>query len=546
MKNSIFYFLLVSAILSISCSQIETEYSIDPKKTRMKEELCYVDGFLVKDTPIPDTDIIAVAITNGFGRNLRFEFNDYSDKYGFKVVGGIFTSENIGEVQYAKFAMEGTPSITGNVPITYQVYEGDSDESLFGTLSSNIYVWEAGTTRPPKELIPTAEKPFIFIKGEILWNNMYPEQNGTQRFMYNREGFLGVNNFTVNGINYGMPNTVIQYNSIWSKQKVISPEVKLETVNGKQQWVMSCLYPTSKNLSEHPEWFTLKDGTLSTEWGTGDRFMHGSTAKAVTSSIYDENAVDITNGTYSCRPFSTFSWSMINWNANNPLGSYISKPGTYKIYVKYINKDASYNVADYLPKHPETGEAGWVPYEFTISPAQNFVFDPSLDATDWEPTADEPIKAIRAELVEKVGEMTPFSPKAGEVFINKIIRVWFVTYKDVATSWPTTYNFKPVSFTVAGHGVAYGGDTNKIKALAGEGSKISAGIGVKPTNTVVKYFADELLNEKYALSYDELTTNNNTKLVNPGEYRFEFEIEPAGANPIPYKISAPLRITVKP
>jgi hypothetical protein len=554
MKRKISIFPLLLAMIGLAgCSQPGMEYSIDHKKVSIKADYIYVDGFLQKDVPVyrgnaedpnDPNDRIAIAIDNGFGREFRFVFIDKSSEYGFRVLEQNYTMKNVGDTQYAYFDMEGTPTVEGSVPVSFDMLD-ESGNSVFGTITKPIRVWSSADARPERDMIPTASVPFVFVKAELNFVNQYHEQ--TPVYLYDNKALPTTNFKPGDGITYNT-SVNIRYNSIISNPGAIRPEVTASPVGttGSQN-LLTGLYPTADMLAEHPQWFTCSDGTTSVEWDPAlDGFMHGANSKPVAVSMYNPNAPLVRSGNNASVPFSSLTWNVNNKTATTPGGSYFSKVGKYKFYIKYYNNDPASDFIQYFPAHPGTGERGWVSYEVDVkpNPTPGFALDPLLDAADWQPTQEQPVKAIRADLVNKSTGL-PVTMKANTALgagNNVFVRIWFVTLRPQGADSPVGYNFKANQSA----GWNSGFNTADVVALAGTGSNFGAGTASKVTNENVHYFLDDALNGQYFISYVLFNSNNNCKIANEGVYKLTFSAlaGTGAANPrVPYDMSCPMRVT---
>lgn len=547
--------ILSIAGLFTSCEERPgMEYIVEAKHLSVQESTIYVDGFLAKGTPAfagdenEPADCIGIPFVNGFGRKLSVKFVDRSAETGLTITDGEVELSNQGDKQYAFFPISGTPLQEGSVPISFEVYE--DGKRVGATITKTIPVWPAGTTRPAREFIPTYEKPFVLIGGEINWvNQTAPTStaNKPKEFWYAQMP-TPATQIKISGINYGCVVN-LRYNSIIIADKAIRPDFIGENNAG----TLTVFAPTPENLEQYPEAFTLKDGSLSHAWGERDIFFHGTNSKPVSVGMWDENTPDLIGSGNRTRPASSLSWTV---SSVKPYGTYISEAGTYKIYVKYTNTDEGVDVIQYFPKHPITGEAGWVPFEFTVTenPVKPFVVDPGIVAdnperptfnADWEPTAEDPVKAIRAELLfnhkpkiltagEKLG------PSAG------VIRIWFATYKPEGSTEPVGYSYKARDDK---NDWFRGFNQPDVCKYAGAGSKFGAGTASKKTNEVVHVFKDPELNDKYFISYADFFADANVLLKNDGTFTFIFE-SPANSGNTNPKIEkgfmCPITVTVVP
>ena len=528
--NNIAKFATIISIIGMfhSCERPEMELIIQEKNLSIQESTIYVDGFLAKGESAFEgnenepADRLGIPFVNGFGRKLSVKFIDRSTETGLTIEDGDVQLSNQGDKQYAYFKINGTPRQSGSVPVSFDVYE---DGTKVGqTVTKTIPIWEEGTPRPARELIPTSEKPFILIEGEVNWvNQSVPTATAKndQEFWYARMP-NPTTQISVSGSKYSCVVN-LRYNSIIIANNAIRPDFTGENNKG----TLTVFVPTTENLEQYPEAFTLKDGTLSHVWGERDIFFHGTNSKPVSVGMWDSKTPDLVVSGSRARPLSSISWSV---SSVKPYGSYIDKPGTYKIYIKYVNTDAGNDIIQYFPKHPVTGEAGWVPFEFTITenPIPGFVIDPGITTNtpdrptynaDWEPTESNPVKAIRGELVfnNKTKVLTT-GVKIGAA--AGFIRLWFATYKAEGATQPNGYNFKAHP---DGSGWLKGFYTPDIEAIAGTGSRVGAGTANQLTNKAVHYFEDDALNEKYFISYVDFNTDVNTVLQKSGTFTFTFD-----------------------
>lgn len=357
----------ITALLSIlfisslfcSCEHPGMEYIIQEKGLNVQESTIYVDGFLAKGTPAfagdenEPGDRLGIPFVNGFGRKLLVKFVDRSSETGLKIEDGEVQLSFQGDKQYAYFPISGTPTQDGSVPISFDIFE--DGEKIGTTVTKTIPIWAEGTQRPARELIPTSEKPFVLLGGEINWVNQsapVPGAQNEQIFWYARMSSPSTEIKTA-GLTYNCVAN-LRYNSIMIANNAIRPSFTEE--NGVK--ALTLFIPTQENIEQYPEAFTLKDGALSHVWGENDIFFHGTNSKPISVGMWDENTSDILYGGNRTRPMSSASWTI---SASTPK-SYIEKPGNYKIYIKYTNTDAGNDIVQYFPKHPVTGETGWVPF----------------------------------------------------------------------------------------------------------------------------------------------------------------------------------------
>lgn len=541
--KTIQYIFLIGMImvgLFASCDQPGLELNIQPKKIYVEESTIYVDGFLAKGTPAHQgsendpADKIGIPFVNGFGRTMTVEFLDQSAEYGFSILGGEVTLAFQGDKQYVYFSISGTPSKSGLIPIAFNVYE--NGKQIGQTSIKPIRVWNEGTTRPPRDLIPTDERPLIFIGAELNWVNQTPPTataTAKQVFWTAMKSHPSTS-ITVAGTTYGCVVN-LRYNSIIIANNAIRPE----NVGGNTGSI-TVFAPTAENLEQYPEAFRLKDGSLSHTWSPQNVFFHGTNSKPITVGMWDTNTPDLVVSGNRARPLSSLSW---NINSTRPYGCLFAEGGTYKLYVKYINTDNGNDIVQYFPKHPVTGESGWVPYEFTIAdnPVPGFVVDAQPFNPDWMPTAEQPVKAIRGELVL---DNQPKTMTANQAVGNSYayIRLWFATYKGTDVT-PKTYSFK----AKADAGWTSGFENVAVEAIGGAGSLFGAGTAAKNTNESIHFFLDNTLNDQYFVSYADFWLNPSSKIVNSGTYSFNFNGVPGtGTSVIPYNITCPVTVTVVP
>lgn len=516
--------------LLFSCEQPGMELDIQMKALKIEEATIYVDGFLAKgaEAMAPSEedpgDRLGIPFVNGFGRTLSIRFLDRSEETGLHFEDGEVQLKMQGDKQYAFFQISGTPLHSGSIPVSFDIYE--DGEKLGTTTTKTIPVWAEGTTRPAREFIPTSEKPFVLLEGEVNWINQ-TEPTATaknpQEFWYARMA-TPATTIKIQGTNVGCVVN-LRYNSIIIANNAIRPHFTGESNKG----TLTVFAPTPENLEQHPEAFTLKDGTLSSTWGEKDIFFHGTNSKPVSVGMWDETTPDVVVSGSRSRPQSSLSWTV---SSAKPYGTYVHEPGIYKVYVKYVNTDDGVDIVQYFPKHPVTGEAGWVPFEFTVTenPIAPFVIDPGITTdtpdvptynADWEPTEEEPCKAVRAEVIFQ--NKTKIFKKGVKAGANAgVIRIWFATWKGSASS-PVGYNFK-----------ARGNDNNgwfrgfylpDIWPVAGNGSKFGGGTANKVSNKTVHFFDDSELNDKFFISFDEFNLDTNTQFNKAGTFTFIFSSE---------------------
>lgn len=550
MNNILKSILTISLIGTFySCERPEMEYTIQNKQISVKEATIYIDGFLAKGSPAFEgnenepADRIGIPFINGFGKKVRVEFTDQSEETGLSIEGGNIELAYQGDQQYAYFKVTGTPKVSGLIPVSFNVYEGETQ--IGQTVVKPLRIWEEGTARPSRDMIPTGDKPFVFIEAELNWVNQSaptPQASNPQIFWYAGMGHPSTQ-INVSGTKYSCVVN-LRYNSILIANNAIRPE----NIGGNTGSI-TVFAPTAENMEQHPEAFLLKDGSQSTVWGENNRFFHGTNSKPVAIGMWDPNAPDWVASGNRARPLSSISW---NINSTAPYGCNFEKEGTYKIYVKYINNDEGNNIIQYFPKHPITGEPGWVSYEFTITknPLTGFVIDPGVTNdngaptynADWQPTEEHPVKAVRGELIydNRTRELIK-GQKLGPS--NGLIRIWFVTYKPEGATEPIAYNFRANQQT----GYLCGFKNADVESIAGTNSRIGAGSANQKTNKAIHYFEDPELNEKYFVSYVDFNADQNTVLMNTGTYTFTFESLPNSgtADPrIPEGFTCPVTIKV--
>ena len=536
----------ITALLSIlfisslfcSCEHPGMEYIIQEKGLNVQESTIYVDGFLAKGTPAfagdenEPGDRLGIPFVNGFGRKLLVKFVDRSSETGLKIEDGEVQLSFQGDKQYAYFPISGTPTQDGSVPISFDIFE--DGEKIGTTVTKTIPIWAEGTQRPARELIPTSEKPFVLLGGEINWVNQsapVPGAQNEQIFWYARMSSPSTEIKTA-GLTYNCVAN-LRYNSIMIANNAIRPSFTEE--NGVK--ALTLFIPTQENIEQYPEAFTLKDGALSHVWGENDIFFHGTNSKPISVGMWDENTSDILYGGNRTRPMSSASWTI---SASTPK-SYIEKPGNYKIYIKYANTDAGNDIVQYFPKHPVTGETGWVPFEFTITenPVSGFVVNPNLTTDtniptfneDWEPTESNPVKAVRGELVYKSNQQTKILTKGEALGGNIALRIWFATYKSEGATAPIGYNFK--AHDDGKNNWFRGFYTPDVVKVAGNKSKIGAGTANKKSNETVHFFDDPKLNEKYFISYVDFNADASTLLNKAGTFTFIFDSLPNSGTATP-------------
>ena len=526
MKNNILYLLITATLSLISCTQLREEYEIDIKQPIVMEATSFVEGFIQNNHEIfqgdgeNPADRLVIPVKNGFGRTFEFRFLDESATTGIKVENATHTLKNQGEQQMLYFNLIGTPklpvpegttdeaSLEGIIPVSYEIFE--NGVSLFSTLKANISVAAENADRPAAELIPTVDKPFVFVKADITWVNQ------DDLSWYDMATPPAVS-FKVAGVNY---TTLLnlRYNSVISSEKALIPDfttVEVENSAGvmTKQDLPNVLYPTKENLDAHPEWFELTQGGQSAEWTAGSQFKHGVGAKPINLGYYNPNAALVTQGANKSVPISSLSWNINSKNASHPLGTFVEKAGTYKIWIKFNNNDPALDVIQYLPKHPGTGEAGWVPLEFTVekNPNPPFKFNPETDNPDWEPTAEEPVKAVRGEILKvNLKEQFVFTPGVlvPQAGVSGYVRIFFISDKE----YKGGANF----ITKQRDGYSRGFKDADIVALFGAGSWLGTSTNNRAYNENVHTFADPELSKKYTITYVDLNLNK-TSILQQGE-----------------------------
>lgn len=533
MNKTVKYLATLPLLWSIvACDQPGMEYDVAAKQLVVQESTIYIDGFLVKDEPVfagndsLPADRIGISFVNGFGRNLTVKFVDRSAETGLTFTDGEAKLLNQGDNQYAFFTITGTPKQEGNVPVSFEIFE--NGEKIGSTITKTIPVWSAGTARPSRDLIPTAERPFILVEGEVNWINQ-SEPTATAKNdqeMWFARMVSPQTQFKVGGLTY-FCCVNLRYNSILIADKSIRPAM-VDTEGGVR---LNLYLPTQENLDTNPEAFTLKDGNKSQVWSEGDLFYHGTNSKPVSVSMWDPNTPDIVVSGSRSRPMSSLSWTI---STASPL-SRISKPGTYKLYVQYTNTDDGVDIIQYFPKHPVTGEPGWVPYEFTVSenPLPGFKPDPGITSTDtpgvptfnadWMPTEADPIKAVRGELV--ANHMTKALKKGVKLGANGgYVRIWFVSYKAPGATVPPGWNFKAHDDTKTNW--YRGFYTPDVVAVAGANSKVGAGTANQISSKATHFFDDEELESKYFVTYVDFNADANMILNKAGTFTFMFDSAP--------------------
>lgn len=529
--NKIAKLAWVLSVTSIfySCERPGLEMIIQEKNLSVQESTIYVDGFLAKGAPAfagdeqEPADRLGIPFVNGFGKHLSVEFIDRSAETGLTIENGEALLSYQGDKQYAYFKIHGTPKQSGLVPVSFNIYEDGS--KVGSTVTKSIPIWEEGTPRPARELIPTSERPFILIEGEVNWVNQSEptaSAKNAQEFWYARMP-NPTTQINVSGTKYSS-SVNLRYNSILIANNAIRPDFVGENNKG----TLTVFVPTAKNLEQHPEAFTLKNGSLSQTWGERDVFFHGTNAKPISVGMWDTNTPDLVVSGSRARPLSSISWSV---SSVKPYGSYIDKPGTYKIYIKYVNNDSGNDMIQYFPKHPITGEKGWVAFELTITenPLPGFVIDPGITTdtparptynADWEPTESDPVKAIRGELVFKnKTKILTTGVKIGAAAGS--IRLWFATYKPEGATNLVGYNF--LAHPDKKGEWQRGFYIPDLEAIAGKGSLVGAGTANQLTNKAVHYFNDPELDAKYFISYVDYNADVNTILQKSGTFTFTFD-----------------------
>lgn len=515
--NRLFSILSLLTLLCVSsCDQIREDYKIERKQTKMEQSGIYIDGFLQKSIPVyqgnanEPADRLVIPVSFGFGRTLEFRFLNDSLLTGIRVKDSTYTLLNQGDKQQLYFRLTGTPINEGLIPISFNIFE--NGVQVFTTMKQAINIWSQNASRPPRNQIATAEKPVVFLKAEFNWINqkttdwlnMAPSPSTT---------------FKLNGISYG-PVLNIRYNSISFLDKSVIPEITtvtfknhLDTTQVITQKIPTLLLPTTENLAAHPEWFTCEDGTVSTSWTIGkDYLMIGSNSKPVSMTYYDPNTQLITSGTSQSAPLSSLSWGLNAYSTTNPYGSYITKSGKYKVWIKFKNNDPATDVMQYFPKNPGTGESGWVPVEFEVKENPLLPFEiKSTDNSDWRPTADKQVKAVRGELLVNGKSYSLTSNVAIGVTPVIILRVYFISMKGSTVGT----NFKLNQS--AGYNVGF--NSAEVISACGTGSILQGGISNHGYRDFTHTFAKDSLNQLYDMTYTEFNMSKVSKITNPaGDY----------------------------
>ncbi|GHV00163.1 hypothetical protein FACS1894159_05410 [Bacteroidia bacterium] len=550
------FFALLLAVAALSCTRVGMDYTIEHKQLNIEQAMIFIDGFLQNNVPVyqgtpgdPDdpADRLAIPVTSAFGKNLKFVFLDKSDRYGFKIKSGYFQTADNADKQYAYFAITGTPTITsadnGVVPISFDVLDEDGN-SMFGTITKTIPVWKQTDARPPREQIPTAEKPFVFIKAEVNFVNQ--DNISTPAYIYAMKSWP-TTSFVVNGVTYNT-SVNIRYHSILINSGALIPEFTPTEVSGVTQNILTIIYPTAENLAEHPDWFVLSDGfTTSSPWATGDQFMHGKNSKPIAVGMYNPLAANVTSGANVSRPFSSLTWNITTKSGTNPKGTYVSQPGRYKMYIKYINNDSANDFAQYLPEHPsKNGEHGWVPYEFEVkpNPMPGLALNPAIDNADWQPTATMPIKMIRADVVKNdVAYSFPATVATPNASVH--LRFWFAHYREPNNDAYLRYSFKLQNDA----NVTAGFSNSDVEAAAGAGAKFGGGTASKWTDESTHYFADPAINDQFLLSYVDFWVASGAVFPAAGTFDLTGEIKAGSGDntpKFPYDQPIPVQVSVTP
>ena len=214
--------------LFCSCEHPGMEYVIQEKGLNVQESTIYVDGFLAKGTPAfagdenEPGDRLGIPFVNGFGRKLFVKFIDRSSETGLKIEDGEVQLSFQGDKQYAYFPISGTPTQDGSVPISFDIFE--NGKKIGTTITKTIPIWAEGTQRPPRELIPTSEKPFVLLGGEINWVNQSTPTTGAQNeqiFWYARMSSPSTE-IKISGLTYNCVAN-LRYNSIMIANNAIRP-----------------------------------------------------------------------------------------------------------------------------------------------------------------------------------------------------------------------------------------------------------------------------------------------------------------------------------
>ena len=235
--------------LFCSCEHPGMEYIIQEKGLNVQESTIYVDGFLAKGTPAfagdenEPGDRLGIPFVNGFGRKLLVKFVDRSSETGLKIEDGEVQLSFQGDKQYAYFPISGTPTQDGSVPISFDIFE--NGEKIGTTITKTIPIWAEGTQRPAREFIPTSEKPFVLLGGEINWVNQSAPITGAQNeqiFWYARMSSPSTEIKTA-GLTYNCVAN-LRYNSIMIANNAIRPSFTED--NGVK--ALTLFTPTPENM----------------------------------------------------------------------------------------------------------------------------------------------------------------------------------------------------------------------------------------------------------------------------------------------------------
>lgn len=563
MKYRILLFL-VSILWFASCDQLKQEYEVSAKQSVVKEADCFVEGFLQVGVPIEDDDMLVIPVANGLGKTYEFRFQDNSAVTGISVEDAEYTLEPTAKTQYLRFKLSGKPLNEGVVPISYEVFE--HGVSQFYILKASVSVWSAGAQRPARGQIPTLEKPFVFLRADITWPNQ-----STLFWYANPESDISEvlpaaskYAFVKEGVNYTMLVN-IRYNSILNLEKALTVDYtnyEVPNTNGvlKSQDVPTQLLPTAENLAAHPEWFTRRDGQVSAVWHEGDRLKFGVGVKPVLIGYYDSAAALVVSGTQNAFPHSSLSWNVNDTGANNPLGTLVTQPGDYLVWAKFVNNDVTVDIAQYLPGHPGTGEAGWVPIEFTVTekvvpqepdPDENtsanpaaFELDATLDNPDWRPDTSPFVRVIRGEFLSRdagnntIREYYRFTPDV-QLTAARTFRIWFVSKRGETISGPN-FKLKQVSGSYDA-----GFENADVVAKFGTGSVLKGGTSNNRYDYNTAVFADGSLETEYSLSYVDLNLANGCVLKSgTTDTPMTFHVDGSAGNnpPLPYNLQGPIMV----
>lgn len=536
----------ITALLSIlfisslfcSCEHPGIEYIVQEKGLNVQESTIYVDGFLAKGTPAfagdenEPGDRLGIPFVNGFGRKLLVKFVDRSSETGLKIEDGEVQLSFQGDKQYAYFPISGTPTQDGSVPISFDIFE--DGEKIGTTVTKTIPIWAEGTQRPARELIPTSEKPFVLLGGEINWVNQSAPVTGAQNeqiFWYARMSSPSTEIKTA-GLTYNCVAN-LRYNSIMIANNAIRPSFTEE--NGVK--ALTLFIPTQENIEQYPEAFTLKDGALSHVWGENDIFFHGTNSKPISVGMWDENTSVYSMGEIAHAPCHLHLGLSV---LQRP--SLISKSLVTIRYISNIQIQMPVMTScSIFPNILSQEKQDGCPFEFTITenPVSGFVVNPNLTTDtnipafneDWEPTESNPVKAVRGELVYKSNQQTKILTKGEALGSNIALRIWFATYKSEGATAPIGYNFK--AHDDGKNDWFRGFYTPDVVKVAGNKSKIGAGTANKKSNETVHFFEDPKLNEKYFISYVDFNADASTLLNKAGTFTFIFDSLPNSGTATP-------------